>query len=418
MSFEDILKEANKKFISRTGDTTFEVKKGSEVKPVNGIILDNPMMEFLLDRPVLPYGRCYLSYGKKGCAKTSLFYEFAKLFQSHGGYVVWVETEKAADLDYAAAQGVDLDRLMIPDIEAGSLEAATTYIETLVRTMQKTDDDDMPPTLICLDSIAGCVPDYELQDKITVGATKVGEHAKIMSSFYRRISAALETEKAMFLAINQLKKNINTSTPFGGDDEALISGEAQRFHSTYQFKLARKSDNVAEDPESGMPRKIGSTHTIKVVRNKLGREGASQEGEFDLYINGGIDWYSPLVRKLSDPKKGPKNVIDKNGGWYKWLVDDIVLTLKDPEGNVIKTTAEDVGKGKKDKTAWRESELGIAIRDSKEAKDYIRNIFKIPKLPTQEIIAEVEKERKTKRKQTRKKLKEEEEITNGHSEES
>jgi hypothetical protein len=47
--------------------------------PPTGIVLDNPLLEYAFDRRFMAYGRCYLLYGKKGCAKTSLLFDLSRL---------------------------------------------------------------------------------------------------------------------------------------------------------------------------------------------------------------------------------------------------------------------------------------------------------------------------------------------------
>jgi hypothetical protein len=240
--------------------------------------------------------------------------------------------------------------------------------------------------MVALDSIAGASTDYE-RDQDVIGQTKVGEHAKLMSAFYRNIIPYLECENMVFVATNQLKDQIGGMGGFGQEKpEALIGGEAQRFNSTYQFKVARIRDNLEED-HMGVKRKSGSTHTLTVKRNKLGREGNSQKVEFDVHINGGIDWYSPLVRMLGE---GYTALVGKTGGWYTWKTPDTEFVL-DIEGQ---PTAGIIDTEKK----FREQDLALLIKNSGGAKEMIRQAFGVPDRPAPEIEQEIVKTNKTKRK--------------------
>lgn len=385
MAIQDLLSLIQKDFKKKYKDDAPAIRMGDDVPPANGLIVDNPLLEFILDQRFLAYGRCYLTYGKKGCSKTSLFFYLAKLFQQNGGDVVWIETEKAADLAYARKQGVDTSKLIMPEVE--TLQHALTCVETTIKNLPKAYPDGNTPVLICLDSIAGAITDYETGDGVQVGETKVGEHARIMSSFYRRICGPLSYEKCVFLALNQLKDIIGGGPSFGEKGEALIGGDAQRFHSTYQWKVVRTSDMVLAQ-DNGAERKIGSKHKITCKRNKLGREGNSQEVEVDLYINGGMDWYSPLVRKLGKEYKRP---VTKTGGWYTW---DIPNT---PYVTIDSATGESVTKIIDTEKKFRESELGVVINSSPAAREIIRKEFEIPDLPPQEALEELEAENKKKR---------------------
>lgn len=385
MAIEDLLDLVSKDFKKKYGkERSIEIERGDQMPPATGLIVDNPLLEYILDRRFLAYGRCYLTYGKKGCSKTSLFLYLAKLIQKQKGLVVWVETEKAADLDYAKLQGVDTSKLWIPKVD--SLQEALTVCEGFLKNLPKADPDGETPVLVCLDSIAGAIPEYEQQDSITVGETKVGEHARLMSGFYRRIIHPLAYEKCIFMATNQLKVAIGKPTMGGEEAEALIGGEAQRFHSTYQMKVVRTKDMVQKQ-DNGAERKIGSRHEITCKRNKLGREGNSQKVEVDLYIKGGIDWFSPLVRKLGNEYNRP---ISKNGGWYNWDIPNVEYAHLHENGEVEMRIIDTDKK-------FRENELGFIISNSTAAKEIIRREFEIPDLPPAEVIREVENDNKKKR---------------------
>jgi len=166
----------------------------------------------------------------------------------------------------------------------------------------------------------------------------------------------------------------------------LVGGEAQRFNSTYQFKVAKIKDILEED-HMGVKRKSGSTHTITVKRNKLGREGNSQKAEFDIYINGGIDWYSPLVKTLGDNYTA---LVGKTGGWYTWKTPGCLANIV-VEG--VPTEIE-IDTSKK----FRDKELGFLIAQSASAKELCRKAFGIPDMPDAETAEAIEVKNKTRRK--------------------
>lgn len=384
MDFESYIGSIKKNFgkTFKTEAVNLELNTADKELPPTGIVVDNPLMEYALDRRFMAYGRCYLLYGKKGCSKTTLLFDLAKVFQKAGGKMFWIETENAPDFRYMELQGVDPSGVIYHNPK--SLEEALTLCKITIENYAKYSDGKTP-ILVALDSIAGGSTAYE-QDQEVIGQTKVGEHAKLMSAFYRNIVPHLECENMCFVATNQLKEQIGGMTGFGQEKpEALIGGEAQRFNSTYQFKVARTADILQEDAY-GVKRKAGSTHALTVKRNKLGREGNSQKIEFDIYINGGIDWYSPLVRLLGRDYPG---LVKKTGGWYNWNTEGVELLYSDGTAGQI-----DVGK------KYREDELGRVINSSSHAKEIIRKAFGIPDMPppeVEEVIAEVNKTKRKKR---------------------
>ena len=376
---ETTAKQFKKKF--KDSDTEFRLAK--DEKPVTGLIVDNPLFEYILDRRFLAYGRFYLTYGKKGSCKTSLFFDLAKTFQRNGGGVVWLETENAADLDYAKKQGVDIDQLQL--IHPQTLEEALNVAELYIRNLPKLDPDGKTPILICLDSIAGSATEYERDTSNNITDTTPGAHARLLSRFYREMEHPLANEHCVFLALNQLKEKIGGMGGFGEEQpESMMGGNAPLFSSTYQWKMSY-TGTLKKKNDLGVERKYGSTHKIQCKRNKLGREGNMQNIEFDLYINGGIDWYSPLVRKLG--KDGYTNLVTSAGARHTWKVDGVTYRKDDGSELLIPTDA-----------GYYDRDLAAMIGRSEQAKELIRAAFEIPDLPTAEQVEEVEKERLTKRK--------------------
>lgn len=386
MDFDSYINSIKKNFgkTFKAEAVNLELNTVDKELPPTGIVLDNPLLEYAFDRRFMAYGRCYLLYGKKGCSKTTLLFDLAKTFQRAGGKFFWIETENAPDFRYMELQGVDPKSVIYHNPK--SLEEALTLCKIIIENYSK-HSDGKTPIMIALDSIAGGSTEYE-QDQEVIGQTKVGEHAKLMSAFYRNIIPHLECENMVFVATNQLKEQIGGMTGFGTEKpEALIGGEAQRFNSTYQFKVARIADNLEED-HMGVKRKCGSTHSLVVKRNKLGREGNSQKIEFDIHIKGGIDWYSPLVRMLG---ANYPSLVSKTGGWYTWKTPEtqvgFMLDNGEMQFGVIDTDKK-----------YREQELGFVIQNSAQAKEMIRHAFGIPDMPPPEIEKEIAETNKTKRK--------------------
>lgn len=385
---EDLVKMTESQFKKKFRDSDTEFQFADDERPPTGIVVDNPLLEYILDRRFMAFGRFYLLYGHKGSCKTSLFLDLVKLFQRNGGQAIWLETEHAADLDYARKQGVDTSKLVLQ--HPRSLEEALNLVEMYLRNLPKVDPDQKTPLLICLDSIAGTSTEYEQDTSHNITDMMPGSHARILSRWYREMEGPLANEKCIFIALNQLKASIGGMS-FGEEPpESMMGGQAPMFSSTYQWKLWRTKD-LTKKSEAGAERKFGSRHKIVCKRNKLGREGNSQNIEFDLYINGGIDWFSPLVRKLG---KEYTDLVSSAGAWHTWKVKDCKYI--DPQTGEEKTidTSE----------SYRDSELGMLIALSSDAKEAIRTAFEIPALPTEQVVQAVEADMKKKRGRKKKTL--------------
>lgn len=383
------LMEATKKQFQKkykSSETEFIFAK--DEKPVTGLIVDNPLFEYILDRRFLAYGRFYLTYGMKGSCKTSFFFDLAKTFQRNNGGVIWLETERAADLDYAKKQGVNTDTMILQHPQ--SLEESLNLAEMYIRNLPKMDPEGKTPILICLDSIAGTSTEYEQDAGNDITSTVPGTHARLLSRFYREMEHPLANERCVFLALNQLKEKIGQMS-FGEEKpESMMGGEAPRFSSTYQFKMSYTGVLKGKNAQ-GVERKYGSKHKLTCKRNKLGREGNMQTVEFDMYINGGIDWYTPLVRMLA--KDEYKGLLTGEGNSLSWKVPNCHYVDEDGVEQTI-PVGETIS----------QRNLAIMIAKSTEAKEAIRKAFEIPDLPEEEEVVEIEKERLTKRSKKTKKL--------------
>ena len=397
MAIQDLLDIVGKQFAKKHPDSAVEFKTADKEEPPTGMLLDNPLLEFAFDRRFMAYGRFVLVYGKKGCAKTSLFYDFAKFFQANKGHVIWIETEHAIDLDYARKQGVDLSNMSIQHPE--TLEQGLEITEMLIRNLPKAFPDGDTPVLICYDSIAGSTVEYELDQSHTISDIQPGTHARLMGRFYRELVPILANEKCVVMMLNQLKGKIGGFGFSEDSQDALIGGEAQFFHSSYHFKMIKIGEDGETDGDVGTAvRKTMSKHKLQVKRNKLGREGKGQEIEFPLYEKGGIDWWTPLVVMLA---KGYNSIVGKRGSYYVWNTPDTHYTDKDGVVQVIDT-----------EQTYRDFELGGIIRSSPEAKEFIRTAFGIPQLPPPKVVEEVEEAKKKKRGRPAKEVDEKQPVKN------
>ena len=322
MSLEKIIKITKQKS-PKIGDNLELFRPASEEPPLTGLPLQCPILEFLFDRPFIPYGRIILVYGKAGSSKTSFFYDLAKRFQRQNGTVLWVETENAIDFDYAQKQGVDLNNVGIQ--HPTTLEEGLNIIQQTIKLLAKEEYKD--PVLICYDSIASSPVAIE-EEKSDLSQSIVGYHARVLSRFFREIVKPLQKLNCTLLMLNQPKHNIMAVNPRAKESIALIGGEAQYFHATYIFELSKINDILDKEADSDAVRHVGSLHRIKVIKNKLGRSGKTQV-EVPLYINGGYDWTKALVTRIVNDYP---QVIKQTRGYYMFVHPELEnLTYKDGE---------------------------------------------------------------------------------------
>lgn len=369
------------KSLHKKADVKF--KTADDAEPLTGLLLDDPLLEFIFDRRFIPYGRAILSYGTKSSSKSTFSYHLIKHFQQNGGIAVLVDAENATDLDYVKDIGVDLENLIFQ--KPSSIEEALDLILTYVKNLPEVFPDGDTPVLIVLDSLAAGASEYEQQDKLSIGdSTKPGEYAKLAARFYRSLIENIKYEKCVFVGLNEERKQIGFSG-FGGPAVALLGGEAQFFRSSYQFQMDKIGQIVAKD-EYGVDRVIGSKHKMVCKRNKCGREGKSQVIEYDNYFKAGLDTWTTLLEKLE--KEYPM-VLRAVGRSYQWLIPNCTYVYQDGE-----TTATAVIDHEK---PYKQFDLIRMLKSSVDAKEHIRKIFGIRPLPPKEEVEKFEVEAKKQR---------------------
>lgn len=388
MAVADLMRMVEGDFKKKYKGAEVEFGFAADRDPLIGLVLDDPLLEYICDRRYLAYGRCYLVYGEKGSSKSTLGYHLLKVVQQKGGVGILIDTENGADLEYIGKQGVDLSKLIFHQTETAEqgFDLALSYAQKMPIAFPEGDT----PVIIILDSLAGNATAAEADDAVTLDKVgQPGAHAKLAAKFYRKFTKAIAHEKIIFLATNQERKKIGGMPGFGPPPVALIGGEAQFFNSTLHLEMDKTGDCKWKD-QYGAMRVFGSIHRIKCKRNKLGRAGGGQEIPIDFYIDGGADTLSPLVRMLEKNYEG--RIVYTNGKvghalGYTWNVPNCkYIDPETKEERVIDTTAK-----------YTMADMDKLIYSSTDAKEYIRKVFGIPDMITKEEVKKVEEKHKRKR---------------------
>lgn len=146
----------------------------------------------------LPRGRIVEWFGGAGAGKTSLALQAAAHIQKTGG-VAWVDAERTFDPAYAAALGLDVERLAV--LQPVSAEQAFDMMARLA--LSGAVD------LIVVDSAAALAPEIELQTGI--GESGPGAHSRALASGLRKLSAALRRSGAAALFLNPARAGEESS---------------------------------------------------------------------------------------------------------------------------------------------------------------------------------------------------------------
>ena len=163
-------------------------------------------------------------YGPESSGKTTIALQTIASCQSDGGIAAFVDAEHALDPRYAAALGIDLEKLMVSQPDSG--EQALEIVEALVRSGGV--------DLIVVDSVAALVPRAELEGDM--GDSHMGLQARLMSQAMRKLTGLVSKTRTMIIFINQTRQKIGVSF---GSPETTTGGNALKFYASVRLDIQR-----------------------------------------------------------------------------------------------------------------------------------------------------------------------------------
>ena len=272
----------------------------------------------------LPRGRMIELYGPESSGKSTIALHVVAEAQRAGLRCAYVDSEYAMDPHYAAALGVDTDRVYISQPDYG--EQGMEIIEKLAATGEI--------GVIVVDSIATMTPRAEIEGDY--GDSHVGLQARMMSQALRKLTGICARNDTTILWINQLREKIGV---IYGSPEVTPGGRAMKFYASVRMDV-RKIESAKESGERGATRT-----RVKIVKNKVappytqcefdiefGR-GAAKEGTLlDLAVEHGAvkkggSWYSTLGgEQIGQGREKAKMTLRENPAMVK-EIDDILDSI-------------------------------------------------------------------------------------------
>ena len=221
-----------------------------------------------------PRGRVIELYGAEGSGKTSLALSVAANAQKQGGTVAFVDAENALTRELTGFMGVDPHNMML--FQPNSGEDAIDVINKILAA--KAAD------IIIVDSVAALVPTAELEAE--TAQQFMGLHARMMSRWMRRVSAAVAESDTMLILINQVRANLGAY----GTPDTTTGGRAIKFYASVRIEVGTNSGkrifNTAKD-------QIGHTCVATIRKNKVGMP--FKKAEYDLIYGQGISGAGSLL---------------------------------------------------------------------------------------------------------------------------
>jgi len=264
----------------------------------------------------LPKGRIIEVYGPESSGKTTLALQVVASAQKKEGICAFIDAEHALDPVYAKNLGVDVDKLLVSQPDAG--EQALEIADTLVKSGAV--------DVLVVDSVAALVPKAELEGDM--GDSHMGLHARLMSQALRKLTSSISRSNAMVIFINQIRMKIGVMF---GSPETTTGGNALKFYASVRLDIRRIGQIKDKDQI------VGNQTRVKVVKNKVAPpfkitefdilygEGISKEGEIiDLGVAEGFveksgSWYSFNGNRIGQGRENAKKFLLDN----KEIADDI-----------------------------------------------------------------------------------------------
>lgn len=256
--------------------------------PIERIPFSLPSLNLITGGGV-PIGMMSDLVGVQGSGKTSLSLDLVAQAQKVDVATIYVDQERTFCPDYAQTIGVGLDRLLV--LRAGSMEETLSAIELILRSQRR--------TLIVLDSVTWLVPAMSLDAQSTVDVydteQRIGEHAKKLGLFCKRVTPLLALHQNTILFINQYRANISTMARI----DKKPAGSYVYHHALslrLELVLSKKGEHYDEI-------------TMTVTKNKT--HPARKSATVKLLHGKGFDWRADV---LSHALR--LGLVDKRGSWY------------------------------------------------------------------------------------------------------
>lgn len=247
----------------------------------------------------LPRGRITEFYGPNSSGKTTSLLCAIAGVQAEGGEALFMDAEQRFDPKWAAANGVDTDRLIFSQPSCG--EEALQIVEKLL------PDVD----IAVVDSVAALVPRAEIEGEI--GDQFMGLQARLMGQALRKLSGVVARSNTALIFTNQLREKIGVMF---GSPETTPGGKALSYWASVRADL-RKISSIKEGD-----RVVGARSRVKIVKNSCAPP--FEEAEFDFYYGNctchtkGPDKFGDMV-DVAEAKK----IIEKSGSWYSFKGEQI-----------------------------------------------------------------------------------------------
>lgn len=270
----------------------------------------------------VPLGTIIELFGDPASGKSLLMNHIFKEAQARGGFVWLDDIEHAFIPEFATKVGVDLNRVLFPKDEDGSISPSETVeehftrVEGLLDKLEKAGAQDVP-IVIALDSLGALSTQHEMEADM---GTRDMFKAQLIRKAMRRIQHKVSRTKVLYLASNHSFDVIETGWAKTGKKHESSGGKGLKFHSMVRIALTLHG-KIYDDKKQ----MIGVRTKAHIEKNRIA--SPFKDAWLEILFETGINKYSFLM----DVLKVAEIVEGGGGGWYtvkgrddkKWKLSDI-----------------------------------------------------------------------------------------------
>jgi recombination protein RecA len=253
------------------GPSIVATPNGTATTPLPVIPTGSLTLDHALGVGGLPRGRITEIYGPEGVGKTTLALSILAQAQRAGGIGVFIDTEHALDLAWAATAGVDTQRLLLCQPTSG--EQALQVANALIASGEV--------AVVVIDSIAGLVPQAELDGQI--GQQHPGAQANLLSQALRQLAGPIARNQVAVVTTNQLRQRA------GVPGQALYTAGGRALGYWASVRLHLHQPQIITQQQ----RVVGTRIRVQVSKNKLAP--AWQSCELEVHGDHGLSSEASLL---------------------------------------------------------------------------------------------------------------------------
>lgn len=266
-------------------------------------------LEWLWGARGLLTGRMLKIEAEEGTGKSSyVMLQYAMGQKMHNAWCLHEESEgTVAPPDFVASFGADPDNILMPKLQTRSIEAVFADIDWTTGNLRSEgiDPEKVAPIIVGLDSISAFGSENNMEEDnydTSSSSGGLGQHARVVSKWFRERGFVLEDRDVLLLVTAQLREKISTggfSAP-GGSKKTTLAARPLNFHASYRLEMFASALKEGTN-------QIGEVVHFKTTKNKMSPKGKTLP--INLYWDKGFD----LQTATCDMLKAISPIILPNG---------------------------------------------------------------------------------------------------------